>query len=368
MKPACILTAALCGLGIAGAAPAQVMMNVQHDQAFNAFDGVLADNDLIADKIATELEGDLGWHPANPASGAPEHPFGLSTFTNGVGNQGAVDGLLNDFPGDGLPTKKVQYDFDGPVDIGAINILTGNSNDPDGRVFNTVVIRISKDNGATFTNFAGEGGTVTYDPKPFVDPNEDVIDGDPFEIPNGDYFQSDPTGTVNSPDTTAWSSTFMNIMDASGVLATGVTNIQFDFYAVHHNDNTIEDPFFGENPFTGVDDNLQPLTGDADGDGDVDAFDLGLWQTQFGMTGDGLTADFDDDGDVDAFDLGLWQTNFGGEAEARLSHPQEPWPITSPLVWEIDVLAPVATAAIPEPGTAMLALAGLVAAGLRRRV
>ncbi len=53
------------------------------------------------------------------------------------------------------------------------------------------------------------------------------------------------------------------------------------------------------------------VSGDADGDGDVDAFDLGIWQTQFGQTGDGLSADFDNDGDVDAFDLGLWQTNFG---------------------------------------------------------
>ncbi len=53
------------------------------------------------------------------------------------------------------------------------------------------------------------------------------------------------------------------------------------------------------------------IPGDADGDGDVDAFDLGLWQTQFGMSGEGLSADFDADGDVDAFDLGIWQINFG---------------------------------------------------------
>ncbi len=63
------------------------------------------------------------------------------------------------------------------------------------------------------------------------------------------------------------------------------------------------------------------VPGDADGDGDVDAFDLGIWQTQFGSSGDGLDADFDGDGDVDAFDLGLWQTNFGSGLSAAVPEP-----------------------------------------------
>ncbi len=63
------------------------------------------------------------------------------------------------------------------------------------------------------------------------------------------------------------------------------------------------------------------VPGDADGDGDVDAFDLGVWQTQFGMMGDGLEADFDVDGDVDAFDLGLWQTNFGTGTSSAVPEP-----------------------------------------------
>ncbi len=82
------------------------------------------------------------------------------------------------------------------------------------------------------------------------------------------------------------------------------------------------------------------VPGDADGDGDVDAFDLGLWQTQFGMSGDGLSADFDNDGDVDAFDLGIWQINFG---------------------------TGVGGAAVPEPATALLLLFGTAAPLLRRR-
>ncbi len=67
---------------------------------------------------------------------------------------------------------------------------------------------------------------------------------------------------------------------------------------------------------------LSLVPGDADGDGDVDAFDLGLWQTQFGSIGSGLSADFDGDGDVDAFDLGLWQTHFGtGVPDAAAPEP-----------------------------------------------
>ncbi len=66
--------------------------------------------------------------------------------------------------------------------------------------------------------------------------------------------------------------------------------------------------------------------GDFDRDGDVDAFDLGVWQGGFG-TAEGTTAadgDADGDGDVDAFDLGLWQANFGSGAAAAPSTVPEP--------------------------------------------
>ncbi len=62
--------------------------------------------------------------------------------------------------------------------------------------------------------------------------------------------------------------------------------------------------------------------GDNDLDGDVDAFDLGLWQVGFGIAENATVndGDADADGDVDAFDLGLWQTNFGfGQAAAAVS-------------------------------------------------
>ncbi len=82
------------------------------------------------------------------------------------------------------------------------------------------------------------------------------------------------------------------------------------------------------------------VPGDADGDGDVDAFDLGIWQTQFGETGESLSADFDGDGDVDAFDLGLWQTNFGTGVEG---------------------------AAVPEPAGAVSFLLTVAGLAIRRR-
>ncbi len=65
------------------------------------------------------------------------------------------------------------------------------------------------------------------------------------------------------------------------------------------------------------------IPGDFDGDGDVDAFDLGIWQTGFGITQGATPADgdADEDGDVDAFDLGLWQTNFGTGAGTAVPEP-----------------------------------------------
>ncbi len=80
----------------------------------------------------------------------------------------------------------------------------------------------------------------------------------------------------------------------------------------------------------------QSVPGDADGDGDVDAFDLGIWQTQFGSVGPGLAADFDDDGDVDAFDLGLWQANFG---TGLTSHVPEPAALVYAAVGGIAITA-----------------------------
>ncbi len=83
--------------------------------------------------------------------------------------------------------------------------------------------------------------------------------------------------------------------------------------------------------------------GDFDLDGDVDAFDLGIWQTGFGTTEDASWAEGNADGDddVDAFDLGIWQTGFGfGQSGA----------------------------AVPEPASALMAMTlGVGALAVRRR-
>ncbi len=54
------------------------------------------------------------------------------------------------------------------------------------------------------------------------------------------------------------------------------------------------------------------VAGDFEGDGDVDAFDLAIWQSNFGATSGATyeTGDADGDGDVDAFDLAWWQNAF----------------------------------------------------------
>jgi len=191
----------------------------QHGPLGNSLDGQIRTGDLISGLIATELAGDLGWHPANPASGNSLLPEGLPTFTDDAGGSGLA-GLLND-NSPGVPVKKIQYDLAGPSDIGLIQILTGNDGQ-DGRVFSTTVIRTS-------------------------------TDGNTFDLLG--YFQSDPSGTLNTNKEIG--STLVKIVDDSGgPLASGVTNIQFDFYSVDNTGGQMRDPFDGVNAFTGADDGL----------------------------------------------------------------------------------------------------------------
>jgi hypothetical protein len=83
-----------------------------------------------------------------------------------------------------------------------------------------------------------------------------------------------------------------------------------------------------------------PLAADFNGDGQVDADDLAMWQAHFG--GD-LQADADADGDADGNDFLLWQRQFG------------------------DALAPPARTATPEPAGLALAFTALLTLLVGRR-
>ncbi len=96
--------------------------------------------------------------------------------------------------------------------------------------------------------------------------------------------------------------------------------VEFSFYRYDAGPS-----FFGTESVDYVRLTAEPGTvpGDFDLDGDVDAFDLGIWQSGFGRIGDALVTDgdADGDGDVDAFDLGIWQANFGTAVGSAVPEP-----------------------------------------------
>jgi hypothetical protein len=85
---------------------------------------------------------------------------------------------------------------------------------------------------------------------------------------------------------------------------------------------------------------MMAIPGDFDGDGDVDAFDLLIWQNGYGTGTTFWEGDAELDGDVDAFDLLIWQNNYGA-----------------------------GPAAVPEPSAILLLATGALAVALlvRRR-
>lgn len=209
----------------AASAMAAVTKTTTHDTSATGLNGQIAVGDAISGLIATELPGDLGWHPANT------DPLDqLPAFTDDAGIRATnLTGLLNDLnpPATpvGVPVKRVQYDLAGPTSIAEIRVLSGNNLNSDGRVFSTFTVSTSADNGGAF-NLLG-------------------------------YFESDPLGTINSGGTNAWKSTLVSIKDSTlAPLAVGVTNLQFDFYAVDNTQGQYRDPFDGVNPFTNIDDGL----------------------------------------------------------------------------------------------------------------
>lgn len=214
-----LIAFALCAAASFSLASGQIVKTTTHGAESETLDGLMSSTDLLQGLIATELPGDNGWHPANPAAGNSLDPNGLPAFTDGIGNFSGLTGLLNDFPTLGQPTKKVEYDLGGAYDLSQINIFTGNRG-KDGRVFSTTVVRTSSDG----VNF-------------------DLLG----------YFESDLPGTINQG---TWGSTLVALTNdnPASAIASDVRYLQFDMYAVDNTGGEYRDPFDGVNPFNGIDD------------------------------------------------------------------------------------------------------------------
>jgi hypothetical protein len=76
---------------------------------------------------------------------------------------------------------------------------------------------------------------------------------------------------------------------------------------------------------------LQPLTGDYNRNGVVDASDFVVWRNTLGQAATGLPADGNGNGVIDAGDYNLWRANFGrsvGTASGAAAHAAVPEPAT----------------------------------------
>ena len=292
--------------------PDAVAFTTEHAAHDGALSRPISSDDLLQGLIAMERPGDNGWHSANPAAtNGSLDPNGLPAFTDGVGDIGTgLTGLLNDYPGSAVPTKLLQYDLGSPHDIDEIRIFTGNLG-KDGRIFSTTGVWTS-------------------------------TDGDAFEFLG--YFQSDPSGTANNASTPGGpdGSTLVRVFRDDGTqLATDITHLRFDLYAVANIGGLMHDPFSGVNPFTGLDDGLEPAyvsplvreidvlgtlswlpSADFDDDGNVDGHDFLIWQKGFQTGSTRPEGDANGDGLVDQADLAICRSVSAWDLQPWAT----PWP------------------------------------------
>lgn len=92
---------------------------------------------------------------------------------------------------------------------------------------------------------------------------------------------------------------------------------------------------------------FNPLAGDYNGDGLVDAADFVIWRDSYGQTGTGLAADGDGSGEVDQADYTLWVGNFGSTSGPSQSSSN--------------------STSVPEPASLIMILIGLISAASRRQ-
>jgi hypothetical protein len=327
-----LLVFGVLSLAVLPATPssAAVTFTTQHDASVTAFDAMLSSTDLIQGKYTDGVDMDIlpqdtlgnstlpGWHPANTDPADHQQAF---VDGQGIRPETNLTGLLNDnFPveeASGRPAKVVHYPFDTPVDIGRINILSGNGNNADGRIFSTTWVQYSTDNGFNFNTLG--------------------------------YFQSDPSGSGNTTDM----STFVSIFDdSSSTMVSGVTNIIFNLYSVSNTANEMRDPYDGVNPFTSVDDGIAA------------AFESPLiLEIDVLEPVEGLVGDHNLDGTVDAADYALWRSDpnsYGGDPQGY-----NDWVNNFGATLGSGAGGGIA-ASIPEPNTLMMLFAAVVI-GLTRR-
>jgi hypothetical protein len=79
---------------------------------------------------------------------------------------------------------------------------------------------------------------------------------------------------------------------------------------------------------------VQPVSGDFDGDGDVDGADFITWQTNFPTNENATLAqgDADEDGDVDGADFAAWQSQFPAGPGPGVAPVPEPWSLMTALL------------------------------------
>ncbi len=211
----------------------------------------------------------------------------------------------------------------------------------------------------------------------------------------GEYGSLDPTKVYNlagkhvNNNDQAWQGTPFNLSDLAGhpLVLSGAVHLDdiryvkiVDIYG--HSDGTstdeatsLVDPLTGANYTTnhtiydggnygleiagfdldavGI---LEPVTGDANGDGKVDGADLAIWQQHYdplgtnAATNSAATADFNGDGKVNGADLALWQQHY------------------NPLGIFAGASGPMTEfTAVPEPATVSLFLAVFAAGAFLRR-
>jgi hypothetical protein len=139
---------------------------------------------------------------------------------------------------------------------------------------------------------------VVYTKSALLQRDGDIVDMDgisplAFNVPDGNYYIS------------------IRHRNNLGFRTTNSIHISNNTALWNFTNNSI--PLYGSTPLQILTQNTYVLiSGDANSDGSIDAFDTLIWESQNGLFDDySLNADYNFDGSVDAFDTLLWEMNNG---------------------------------------------------------